>query len=89
MKKLSRVHFLTAYFEYLLRNGIRSQRTYVGDASRFMRFLLARASEADVEAFIAQSAQSPAYARRLRKTLKKFFGYARLHLDVDLPREDV
>ncbi|HEY8417781.1 MAG TPA: hypothetical protein VIK93_07090 [Limnochordales bacterium] len=81
MAKQARTYFLTAYVEYLLDQGIRSEETYLGDASRYLRFLLARAGPADVEAFIA-SARSPAYRARLRKTLRKFYAFARERLGV-------
>jgi len=82
LAKQSRTYFLTAYVEYLLDEGIRSEDYYLGDASRFLRFLLARATAADVEAFIDATAHSPAYAARLRKTLRKFFRFARERLDL-------
>lgn len=40
MGKRATIHFLTAYVEYLLDQGIRSEEYYLGDASRFLRFLL-------------------------------------------------
>ncbi|HHT37210.1 MAG: hypothetical protein ACE3NC_07835 [Candidatus Wallacebacter cryptica] len=73
MHKSSKVHFLTAYVEYLLTSGIRSEEYYVGDASRFLRYLLANITEADVINFINHSAQSTSYKNRLRRTLRKFF----------------
>ena len=76
MHKSSKVHFLTAYVEYLLSNGIRSEEYYVGDASRFLRYLLANISEEDVMDFINHCAQSTSYKNRLRKTLRKFFEFS-------------
>lgn len=73
MHKSSKVHFLTAYVEYLLDTGIRSEEYYLGDASRFMRYLLANITVEDVNAFINHSAQTASYKNRLQKTLKKFF----------------
>mgnify|MGYP001382455343 CR=1 FL=1 len=81
MAKQSRTYFLTAYVEYLLDQGIRSEETYLGDASRYLRFLLGRTGPADVEAFLA-SARSPAYRARLSKTLRKFYAFARERLGV-------
>ena len=51
MHRSSKVHFLTAYVEYLMNKGIRSEEYYVGDASRFIRFLLANITENDVRDF--------------------------------------
>ena len=45
LRKNSKVHFLTSYVEYLMDNGIRSEEYYVGDASRFIRYLLANVTE--------------------------------------------
>ena len=69
-----KVHFLTAYIEFLLDEGIKSEEYYLGDASRFLRFLLARVEEGDIQAFVENS--SPSYQRRLRKTLRKFYAFA-------------
>lgn len=85
MHRLSRVHFMTAYLEYLLRSGIRSEREYIGDASRFMRYLLSRVGPEDVEAFIGLSANSDGYAHRLRQTLRKFMHFAEAHLELERP----
>lgn len=73
MHKSSKIHFLTAYVEYLLDHGVRSEEYYVGDASRFLRYLLANITEDDVINFINQSAQTKSYQNRLRKTLRRFF----------------
>ena len=83
MHKSSKVHFLTAYVEYLLNKGIRSEEYYVGDASRFIRFLLANITEIDVVNFINQSAKTVSYQDRLRKTLRKFFNFGSEVLDLD------
>lgn len=79
--KSSKVHFLTSYLEYLYDQGIKSEDYYLGDASRFLRFLLARASDAELAAFL-ESASSPAYRRRLAKTLKKFYAFANERLEI-------
>lgn len=81
--KKSRMYFLTAYVEYLLDQGIRSEEYYLSDASRFLRFLLARASAEDIITFITQSADSPTYEQRLRRTLRKFYRFANAHLGID------
>lgn len=82
MAKRARVYFLTAYVEYLFDEGIRSEEYYLGDASRYMRWLLARATAADMDAYIEERAASASYRTRLRKTLHKFTRFAadRLHI---------
>lgn len=83
MRKLSRVHFMTSYFEYLLRNGIRNEDDHVGDASRFLRYLLSTVEATDVDAFFASCNASPGYQRRLRRTLGRFFRYSKECLEID------
>lgn len=83
MAQKSRMYFLTAYVEYLLDQGIRSEEHYLGDASRFLRFLLRRASVQDVMAFIAESTDSPTYEQRLRQSLRKFYRFANAHLGIE------
>ena len=51
------VFFLTAYMGHLMGDGIRSEQVYVVDASRFLRFLLERSCERDVEEFVASRAR--------------------------------
>lgn len=87
MSKKAKVHFLTAYVEYLLDQGIRSEESYLGDASRFLRFLLANATSEDIEAYICSIHHSPAYRGRLEQTLKKFFLFAeeKLAIQVNKP----
>lgn len=82
MSKRSKVYFLTAYVEYLLDQGIRSEEYYLGDASRFLRFLLASATPDQVEAYI-RAHRSPTYRARLEKTLGKFFAFAAEGLSID------
>ena len=53
MRRLSRVHFMTSYVEYLLRLGIRNEDDYIGDVSRFLRYLLTQVDNGDIEAFFA------------------------------------
>ncbi len=79
MGKNSRVHLITAYLEFLLDEGIKSEQRYLGDASRYLRFLLARSDRDDVEAFLA-CASSPAYRRRLLTTVRKFYAFGRERL---------
>lgn len=81
MSKNSRVHFLTAYLEFLYDQGIKSEYYYIGDASRYLRYLLARSGPAEIEGFLS-AASSPAYRRRLIKTLRKFYAFAGAHLDI-------
>lgn len=80
MTTRGKVHFLTAYIEFLLDEGIKSEEYYLGDASRFLRFLLARVEEGDIQAFVENS--SPSYQRRLRKTLRKFYAFAQKELQI-------
>ena len=80
--KMSKVYFLTAYIEYLLNQGSRSEDFYLGDARRFLRFLLQKVSPADIEEFLRVSANSDSYRKRLEKTLRKFFAFAWEHLDI-------
>ena len=75
-----KVHFLTAYIEFLLDEGIRSEECYLGDASRFLRFLLARVEEGDIKAFVENS--SPSYQKRLRQSLRKFYVFAQKELKI-------
>jgi hypothetical protein len=77
-----RVHFLTAYTEFLWEQGIETEETYVGDASRFLRFLAGRATPDDVAQFLRGDGNSAHYARRLRKTLSKFYEFAAEQLDI-------
>lgn len=82
MSKRGHIYFLTAYVEYLLDEGIRSEEYYLGDASRYLRHLLARATEADLERYINERTTSPAYRARLRKTLRKFYAFAEQRLRI-------
>lgn len=82
LSKQSVTHFLTAYLEYLLDEGIRSEYYYFGDASRYMRFLLRESGIQQIEAFIGAS-QSEAYRRRLTTTLRKFYAFAEERLQID------
>src|SRR5690625_4630831 len=84
MAKRARVYFLTAYVEYLLDDGIRSEEFYLGDASRYMRWLLAEATNADMQRYIAERTTSAAYRARLRKTLGKFRRFAAERLNIPL-----
>ena len=84
MRRLSRVHFMTSYVEYLLRLGIRNEDDYIGDVSRFLRYLLTQVDNGDIEAFFAACNAPPGYRRRLRRTLRRFFDYSREHLDIDV-----
>lgn len=83
MSKRAKIHFLTAYIEYLLDQGIRSEEHYLGDASRFLRYLLAGATREDLHRYIHNSKHSPAYRQRLEKTLRKFFLFAQEQLAID------
>lgn len=81
LSKQAKVHFITAYLEYLYDQGIKSEYYYVGDASRFLRFLIQNSKPGDVEAFLSSSS-SPAYRKRLEMTLRKFYAFAAERLDV-------
>ena len=87
VKRLSRIHFMTSYFEYLLRNGIRNEDDHIGDASRFLRYLLSRVDATHVESFFDSRDASPGYRRRLRRTLGRFFEYTRECLEIDISPE--
>lgn len=83
LAKHTKVHFLTAYLEYLYDHGIRSDEYYLGDASRYLRFLLARTKAEDIDAFL-ETASSHTYRRRLAKTVRKFYQFASERLDLSL-----
>ena len=83
MSKRAKIHFLTAYVEYLLDQGIRSEEYYLGDASRFLRFLLANTTREQVDSYICSMHHSEAYRARLDKTLRKFFVFAREKLAIE------
>ncbi|MGI6559081.1 MAG: hypothetical protein ACOX20_09205 [Limnochordia bacterium] len=82
MGKMSKVYFLTAYIEYLLDQGIRSEDYYLGDASRFLRFLLQKVGPAEIEEFLTASANSDNYRRRLRENLAEVLHLCREHLEI-------
>lgn len=86
--KKGHVYFLTAYVEYLLDEGIRSEEYYLGDASRFLRHLLARTSADDVERYITGRTRSKTYRARLRKTLRKFYTFAEQRLHIPFSEKD-
>lgn len=73
---------MTAYVEYLLDHGIRSEEYYLGDASRYLRFLLAESGPDQIERFIKGTARSSSYEARLRKTLRKFHAFAEERLGI-------
>lgn len=85
MSKRAKVHFLTLYVEYLLDQGIRSEEYYLGDASRFLRHLLATATAEQVEEYILMTTSSTSYRLRLEKTLRKFFVFAEERLAISPP----
>lgn len=68
-------YLMTAYLERLLEDGIRTEERFVADASRFVRYMLARAGPADVEAFLEATTRSPRYRQRLRASLARFFRF--------------
>lgn len=82
MRRAGQVHFLTAYFEYLLDEGIRTEDVYLGDASRFIRYLVGRATPADVTQFLDAHSRSIHYSKRLRRTLRKFYRFAQDRLGI-------
>ena len=85
MSKRAKVHFLTFYVEYLLDQGIRSEEYYLGDASRFLRWLLTSTTSEQVENYLSSSQYSPAYRARLERTLRKFFVFAEEKLYLKTP----
>jgi hypothetical protein len=82
MGKSAKVYFLTAYVEYLLDGGIRSEEVYLGDASRFLRHLISAVTTAEVEGYIKTHAHSAGYAKHLRRSLRKFYDFALQRLDI-------
>lgn len=82
MGKSTRVYFLTAYIEYLLDHGIRTEEVYLGDASRFLRYLLSTVTDDEIDRYIKRQATSVGYAKRLRSSLRKFYDFAQEYLDV-------
>lgn len=80
--KSTRVYFLTAYVEYLLDRGIRTEEVYLGDASRFLRYLLSTVTDADIDRYIKKQTASVGYAKRLRSSLRKFYHFAQECLDI-------
>lgn len=84
MGKMSKIHFMTSYIEYLLKAGIRTEDDHIGDASRFLRFLLAQTCPDDIAAFFESCNASDGYRRRLRRTLRRFFQYSKEHLDIEV-----
>ncbi|NMA62109.1 MAG: hypothetical protein GX956_09520 [Firmicutes bacterium] len=85
MSKRAKIHFLTAYVEYLLDQGIRSEESYLGDASRFLRYLLSKTTAEELQAYIYSEHHSPAYRSRLENTLNKFFSFAQEQLAIETP----
>jgi len=85
MSKRAKVHFLTLYVEYLLDQGIRSEEYYLGDASRFLRYLLANTTPEQVKEYILSTTSSDVYRDRLAKTLRKFFLFAEEKLSISPP----
>lgn len=81
MSKQPKTHFLTAYLEYLLGQGIRSENEYLSDASRFLRYLLRASGPAEIQGFLG-TARSKAYRRRLIRSLRRFYAFAVERLDV-------
>lgn len=86
MAKRGKVYFLTAYVDYLWEEGIRSEETYLGDASRYVRWLIARSTAEDVERYIDERARTASYRARLRRTLGKFAGFASSELSPSGPK---
>lgn len=78
--KRGKVYFLTAYVEYLWEEGIRSEETYLGDASRYVRWLLQQATEQDMHRYIEERARTASYRSRLRRNVGKFVEFARRRL---------
>lgn len=85
MSKRTKVHFLTFYVEYLLDQGIRSEEYYLGDASRFLRWLLANTTSEQIESYLSSEEYSPSYRSRLEGTLRKFFAFAEEKLYIEAP----
>lgn len=86
---VSKTYFITAYMEHLLKQGLKHEEVYVGDASRFLRYLLSTAPEDAVQKFITASGTSPSYHRRLSSSLNRFLAFAQSHLDISSFSADV
>jgi hypothetical protein len=85
LAKASKTYFLTSYMEYLLKSGIKSEEDHLGDASRFLRYLLSRTQLDDFEGFCSLCNASTGYRRRLKRTLMRFFLYTQEELGVSMP----
>lgn len=86
--KVGKTYFLTSYMEYLLSEGLKCEETYVADASRFIRYLLANAPLESVKEFVAQSGNTFSYRRRLISSLNRFLSFAEKELDIFNPKSD-
>lgn len=80
MSRKSTLYILVSYSEYLMDQGLKSDYYYVGDASRFLRFLLCNARREDISQFLSRCAGSDSYRRRVRKTLRKLYQFAQERL---------
>lgn len=74
--------------EFLLKEGLKCEETYVGDASRYLRYLLATTSNESLNQFVEQSGKSEAYRRRLHSSLNRFLQFAKDDLDIKLELDD-
>lgn len=83
--KASKIYFITAYMEFLLKEGLKCEEVYVGDASRFLRFLLAQASSEALLEFVNQSSKTEASRRRVISSLNRFLTFINSNLEITNP----
>lgn len=72
--------------EFLLLEGLRCEETYVGDASRFLRFLLENATPEVIRDFIEKSGNTPASRRRISSSIQRFLQFAQNDLKIANPQ---
>jgi len=74
--------------EYLLSEGLKCEETYVADASRFVRYLIANAPLKSVEEFVAHSGNTLSYRRRLISSINRFLSFAQKDLNIGSSKSD-
>lgn len=72
--------------EFLLLEGLRCEETYVGDASRFLRFLLENTTTEVISEFIEKSGNTPASRRRISSSINRFLKFAQNDLQIANPQ---
>ncbi len=82
----NKTYFITSYMEFLLLEGLRCEETYVGDASRFLRFLLENTTTEVISEFIEKSGNTPASRRRISSSINRFLKFAQNDLQIANPQ---